>query len=370
MENVMGLFTKEIGPVFLKSNNQTEDYINKLKEVLQTCPADLREEIEKQIALAEYGRRGEESISFELKNSGMDMYILQDICLQHGDLSAQIDYMIVTRKRVYIIECKNMIGDIEINNSGDFIRTYQLKGRRIKEGIYSPITQNARHLQIIKDVRKSSRSNIITKKIFENTFDDNYKSIVVLANPKTVLYAKYAKKEVKEQIVRVDQLVYKIKEMDKPVKDSMSEKEMLEIAKFFLEKNQPNRSDYTEKYKKIMEAPEVKEKEVKKEEAKECENQEINFEKSEVKMNIAEKTSEENVDVKEKLITDLKAFRLQRSRQEKVKPYFIFNDAQMGDLIEKNPKSKDELCQVSGFGPVKTEKYGAEILEILEKWRK
>ena len=334
----MGLFTKEIGPVFLKSNNQTEDYINRLKEVLEKCPADLKEEIEKQIALAEYGRKGEESIAFELKNSGMDMYILQDICLEHGELSAQIDYMIVTRKRVYIIECKNMIGNIEINNSGDFIRTYQLRGRSIKEGIYSPITQNARHLQIVKDVRKGSRSNIITKKIFENCFDDNYKSIVVLANPKTLLNAKYAKKEVKEQIVRVDQLVHKIKEMDKLVKDSMSEKEMLEIANFFLEKNQSNRSDYTEKYKKIMEALEEKE---------------------------TEKT-----DVKEQLVTDLKAFRLERSRQEKVKPYFIFNDTQMADLIEKNPKDKEELCQVSGFGPVKAEKYGEEILGILEKWRK
>ena len=65
------------------------------------------------------------------------------------------------------------------------------------------------------------------------------------------------------------------------------------------------------------------------------------------------------------MIAELKAFRLERSRQEKVKPYFIFNDAQMADLIEKNPKDKTELCQVSGFGPVKAEKYGDVILEIL-----
>ena len=354
----MGLFTKEIGSVFLKSNNQTEDYINKLKEILEKCPTDMKEEIEKQMAFAEYGRKGEESIAFELKNSGMDMYVLQDVCLEHGDLSAQIDYMIVTRKRVYILECKNMIGDIEINNSGDFIRTYQLRGRRIKEGIYSPITQNARHLQIVKDVRKNSRSNILTKKLFENHFDENYKSLVVLANPKTVLYAKFAKKEVKEQIVRVDQLVHKIKEMDKLVKDSMSEKEMLEIANFFLENNQPNRSDYTEKYKKITEALEAgREKKAATESAANPEE----------KQAIKETVSAKNEDAKEQLILELKAFRLERSRQEKVKPYFIFNDTQMADLIEKNPKNKEELCQVSGFGPVKAEKYGEEILMILEK---
>lgn len=343
IEERMGLFTKEIGPVFLKSSNQAVDYINKLKALLEKCPADLKEEIEKQIAMAEYGIKGEASIAFELKNSGMDMYVLQDICLGHGDLSAQIDYMIVTRKRVYIIECKNLIGDIEVNNAGDFIRTYQLRGRKIKEGIYSPITQNIRHLQIVKEVRKASKGNIITKKIFETYFDDNYKSIVVLANPKTVLYAKYAKKEVKEQIVRVDQLVHKIKEMDKQVKDTRSEKEMLEIANFFLEKNQPNRADHAEKYEKLLQKVEA---------GKEQEN-------------VTEKV--EITKEGDSLVTELKAFRLERSRQEKVKPYYIFSDAQMEELIEKRPQSKAELCKVYGFRKVKTEKYGDGILEILRK---
>lgn len=337
----MGLFTKAIGPVFLKSSNQAADYINKLKNLQGRCSGEIKEEIEKQIAVAEYGIKGEESVAFELKNSGIDMYILQDICLEHGDLSAQIDYLIVTRKRTYIIECKNLIGDIEINNAGDFIRTYQLKGKRIREGIYSPITQNLRHLQIIKEVRKSGKGNIITRKLFENYFEDNYKSIVVLANPKTVLNAKYAKKEIKEQIVRADQLIQKIKEMDSQVKESMTEKEMSDLANFFLDRNQSDRLDYAEKYEELL---------------KKVEDSKENIFSEKDKM-------------KEGLRTELKAFRLNRSRQEKIKPYFIFNDAQMEDLLEKNPKNKAELCQVSGFGNVKAEKYGDEILEILRKAR-
>lgn len=339
----MGLFTKAIGPVFLKSSNQAADYIQKLKTLQGKCTDELKEEIEKQITIAEYGIKGEESIAFELKNSGTDMYILQDICLEHGELSAQIDYLIVTRKRTYIIECKNLIGDIEINNAGDFIRTYQLKGRKIREGIYSPITQNIRHLQIIKAVRKSAKGNFISQKIFESHFDDNYKSIVVLANPKTVLNAKYAKKEIKEQIVRADQLIQKIKEMDKQVKESMTEKEMLAVANFFLERNQANRLDYAEKYEKLLEK----------------------IETAQEKEPVVETVPSASDETKEKLRADLKAFRLERSRQEKIKPYFIFNDAQMEDLIEKNPRSKEELCQVAGFGMVKADKYGEGILEIL-----
>ncbi|PKM52139.1 MAG: hypothetical protein CVV02_03900 [Firmicutes bacterium HGW-Firmicutes-7] len=36
----------------------------------------------------------------------------------------------------------------------------------------------------------------------------------------------------------------------------------------------------------------------------------------------------------------------------------------MEDVIEKVPKSKEELSKCSGFGPVKTEKYGDQIVNI------
>lgn len=69
------------------------------------------------------------------------------------------------------------------------------------------------------------------------------------------------------------------------------------------------------------------------------------------------------------LITKLKDYRLQKSREENVKPYYIFTDVQINDLLLKIPKTKEELLAVklavNGFGKVKVEKYGQEILEIL-----
>ena len=50
-----------------------------------------------------------------------------------------------------------------------------------------------------------------------------------------------------------------------------------------------------------------------------------------------------------------------------VKPYFIFNDAQMNDLMNKHSTNKKELLKVSGFGNVKVEKYGDVILMILNE---
>ena len=56
---IMGFFIKEIGPVFLKTNSQAVDYISKLKDLQEKCSGELKEEIEKQITIAEYGIKGE-----------------------------------------------------------------------------------------------------------------------------------------------------------------------------------------------------------------------------------------------------------------------------------------------------------------------
>lgn len=114
--------------------------------------------------------------------------------------------MIVTRKQTFVPECKNLYGNIEINNTGDFIRTITYGHRSKKEGIYSPITQNCRHLELIKQIRSTEKGNFLTKALFEKYFDENYRSIVVLANPKTVLYDRYTKKEIRQQVIRADQL--------------------------------------------------------------------------------------------------------------------------------------------------------------------
>lgn len=98
---------------------------------------------------------------------------------------------------------KNLYGDIEINNSGDFIRTMEFGGRKKKEGIYSPITQNQRHLDLIEMI-SSQNNSIFTQFLAKNSGGDSNKSVVVLSNPRTVLNAKFAKKEVKEKVIRAD----------------------------------------------------------------------------------------------------------------------------------------------------------------------
>ena len=70
---------------------------------------------------------------------------------------------------------------------------------------------------------------------FEKSFGDFHKSVIVLANPKTVINLKRAPKNVKDQIIRSDQLIEYIKRLIRENKDlASSEKDMYEMADFFV----------------------------------------------------------------------------------------------------------------------------------------
>lgn len=248
----MGFFDKITEPIFVKEDSEAEKQLAALREIQSQLSGEGTEALEQEIKIVEAGIFGEKQIKFELENSHIPMYVLHDLYLEHNGLTAQIDYLVITKKHIYVIECKNLYGNIEIDNKGGFIRSFSYKNKTMKEGIYSPITQNIRHLELIKAIRKEEK-NILTKVLYERNFDKNYRSIVVLANPKTVLNDKFAKKEIKSQVIRADQLVEYIKTMDKDDDtETMSEKQMEALAKFFADRHQSNPTDYTLKYREML----------------------------------------------------------------------------------------------------------------------
>lgn len=76
----------------------------------------------------------------------------------------------------------------------------------------------------------------------------------------------------------------------------------------------------------------------------------------------------ENIEETE-IYKELRVYRLDKSREEKIKPYFIYNNKQLEELIFKMPITKDELKTVSGFGDVKALKYGDDIINIIKKYK-
>jgi DNA helicase-2/ATP-dependent DNA helicase PcrA len=67
----------------------------------------------------------------------------------------------------------------------------------------------------------------------------------------------------------------------------------------------------------------------------------------------------------DKAMTELKAWRLQRAKTDEVPAYVVFHDSTLQEIADTEPTSLDELAGISGVGPSKLEKYGAEVLQVI-----
>lgn len=314
------------------SGNTLENKIkvleNKLKNVRSKEEKSyLYEEIQKY----KYGIQGENKILYELKNSHIPMYILHDINLEYKDYKAQIDFIILTKKNYYIIECKNLYGNISIDNKGNFYRI----NNKNKVGIYNPITQLDRHINIIRRYIED-RNNFIGKLIVKKIFDSMYHGIVVLANDNTVVEDKYAPKNVKNKVIRADKLIEYIKYIEKNTDSyASSEKDIISSCNNILAL-------------------------CKKEETIAEEIPLLN-----INEDITDNNKTININNDDEIRTNLKKYRLNKSRELNYKPYFIFSNKTLEELINKKPKNKVELKQIEGFGNKKIEMYGIDIIKII-----
>ena len=248
----MGLFEKPELTI-LKESSDARKYLEQLESLQEKIPVgtELSNRIGKEITITKAGIIGEDAILFELKYSGMDLVVLHDLYIETADgKGAQIDYLVITPYVNVFIECKNLIGDIEINNKGDFIRTFSYGGRKFREGIYSPVTQNERHLTVVKE-RRAEDKNAILRLGMEKWFSEFNKSLVVLSNPKTVLNDRFAPKEIREKVIRSDQLIAALKAYKSS--DKSSKKDMLKAGDRYLSMNCENRKEYISKFQKIKE---------------------------------------------------------------------------------------------------------------------
>ncbi len=234
-------------PVILKEGSDAKEQLATLESLRETVPRSQGRRLDSDIRALKAGIVGEDRILFELKNSHLPLVVIHDLHLEFEGLTAQIDFLVLTRRRNFVLECKNLYGDISVNARGDFVRS---SGGRRREGIYSPITQNQRHLGLMKRINLSTKGAIMSA-LLSPRFDDLYRGLVVLANPKTILHDRNAKKEVKQQLVRGDQLVATIESINSmrgPADGKIPFKDVMERAERWLSMDTPVRTDYTARY--------------------------------------------------------------------------------------------------------------------------
>jgi superfamily II DNA helicase RecQ len=76
-----------------------------------------------------------------------------------------------------------------------------------------------------------------------------------------------------------------------------------------------------------------------------------------------------SADVDDELVTRLRSWRLERSQEDAVPAYVVLHDTTLRELAAIRPRTKDELAGVKGFGAVKVERYGDDLLAVLASER-
>lgn len=311
-------------PTFIKDFSKDNHQLIALNELLnRVADGEQKENIDRDIKLLKYGVDGENNVYFELKNSFLPILCLHDIRIQYGDYVAQLDFVVISNKFTCILETKKLSGNISIDSDGNFVRTLKNKnGREYKEGIYSPVTQNTRHVDILK--------HVLSKELKINNMP--ILSLVVMANPKTIIKKVKCPAEIEKTLIKYDQIKVTLEKYqnDKANQYDLAEDSMFNIANLLIKLNTPIDMNFEAKYQ-------------------------LPSEDVPVQLNRKDESQ---------IREELTAYRLLTSREEQVKAYFLYNNAEMDDLIAKYPRTEAELLEVKGFGKVKVEKYGAAILSI------
>ena len=316
--------------VFYKENSDLQNKYDALKKLNEEYPNN--EELQSELYIVKKGLDGENGIEYQLKKAHIGMYVLRDIKVKHEDLTAQIDYVIITPVYTYYVECKNLVGNITVTDKGDFIREFTINGKKIKKGMYSPLRQVEAQREVIRKIWESNSSAI--KKFFASKNFDYYRRVlVVAANQDTILNSNRAPKEIKYKILRADALIRQIEyDLNHRGNDEYldSKKSMEKIAQSYIDLSSKEEINYYDYYKE-----------------KYCSNLNIQV----------------NDGLKDRLIE----LRKTRSNEMNIPAYYVFTNDELDKLIEIRPKSIEELKNANIISPVKIKTHGEKIIEELNK---
>ncbi len=310
--------------IFLKdftSNNPQLRYLENLFAKLKS--GYIKEQVKRDIIFLKQGIEGEKYVYYELKKSYLPILCLYDIRIEHEEYVAQFDFILISPKNIYVLETRTLNGDITITSDGNFIKLIKSISGKVesRESIYSPIVQNERHVNILRDYLQ--KNNISRLPII---------SLFVIANPKTIINFDNCPTKVSDKIFRHDRLNIILNEAiaDKHNNNFIPEKNMYKIAHFLQDNHKPTQAiDFIKKYR------------------------------------ITNEDYVSDLDIHINIYEELRKYRHAVSREENIKTFMVFSNNTLEELVEKKPRTREELLQIKGLGKKKVDKYGDKILSII-----
>lgn len=303
------------------------DALMKLKDEINE-----NKELEQEFLMVKKGLIGENEIEYQLMKSDIGMYILRDIKVKYKDLTAQIDYIVITPIYTYFIECKNLMGNITIDSKGNFIREWINSNKQKQRiGMPSPLNQVENQRNVMKKIKLEQASSL-DKLMIQKYFEDYNKVLVVVANQYTILNMTKAPKSIQSKVVRADRLNERIKyDLKNAPKDE----------------NKDSKSKMEERAKRIVE--------------KLCIN-----EKKDYYLEYKERFTQ----TKNTLKSELERFREQRAKEKSITTNYVFTDDELEELVKYKPTTIETLIKLKILPQIKIKCHGQEIINEIIKYTK
>lgn len=176
------------------------------------------------------GQKGENKITSNIKQLNINVQIFRNLYVPFSNgTTTEIDIVLLTDKKLYVIESKNYSGIIIGNYLSEYWRTYYPNGKNYE--FYNPIKQNQTHINALANNLRISSANMESIICFGDKANigklKDYKNVINNKNIKNYILADYGKtehifseneiKEIAEKLQRMTNATRNIKE--KHIKD-------------------------------------------------------------------------------------------------------------------------------------------------------
>lgn len=344
------IFSDFSDTIFYKQDSELQYQVKSLEKLILEYPNNLK--LEDMLKSCKRELKSEEKIEKKLKGSNIGMYIIRDLNIAYRDIKAQIDYIVITPGFIYLIECRNLYGNIVVSEDGGFFRKVKSGNKVVRESIESPLAIGENHKSILKKVW-SAKIEPKNRAKFEKAFSKSYKILAVVTGT-TTSNLDSVETGLRKKVIKCEDLVtYIEKDLEKfnTRKDLIdSKEEMHGQAYSLMDLNIDSHEDYYEEYKKKFKLGINKN----------IPNDNITQLKS--AMSVSRQNAEKNSsNLRKKLIN----YRIKKYKQNDVPDYYIFTDEELNLLVSKMPSSVDELRRKRILTPVKIKMFGEDIIKII-----
>lgn len=143
--------------MIIKHLDDKSEQMTQLQKLSRVTSGDVKHRIEQETRTFQAGINGERDSTYLINfhyGKSTRMAVIHDIRFEVDGRVAQIDHVLIHRTlNIFVLETKHFHSGVKITEDGEFLRWNQYAMRF--EGMPSPIAQNERHIEVLRDVFSS-----------------------------------------------------------------------------------------------------------------------------------------------------------------------------------------------------------------------